>query len=296
MTRNDGSAAKLHQGRHPDKSILLAYIRRQPLDDRLYIQQHIEHCERCSQQCDEYKRISSTLEAALMQVRHFYPRLTSHVFYSIEEHSYESGKLRVAQSLRDDRPKRRMARLRVAISLVLLFAMLLTTVAYAISTNHTPLISYISHQGIATTQPTPDLGNLVPPPQVTSKHKHPPKHGVAPARTPSVAQATTTAATPKPSIVICGTSATGTSMYLMLCGYHFTPGDKVRVVLEYLNASKSLAPVTVNANGQFEDGFTIDCRNAPIVIRASNQSHSTESAMLIDIPRGCTPTPGISSR
>src|SRR6266571_1137511 len=177
MTRDDGSAAKLRHGRHPDKSILLAYIRRQPLDDRLYIQQHIEYCEHCSQLCDEYKRISNTLEDALTQVRHFYPRLTSHVIYSVEKHLYESGKLRAAkrQSLRDYRPKHRMARLTVAISLVL--AMLLTTVVYAISTNTTPLISYISHQGIVTTQPSPDLGNLVPPPQVTSKHKHPPNRG-----------------------------------------------------------------------------------------------------------------------
>jgi len=291
MTRDDGSAAKLRQSKHPDKSILLAYIRRQPLDDRLYIQQHIEHCERCSQQCDEYKYISSTLEAALTQVRHFYPRVTSHVFYNIEEHSYESGKLRAAQrqSLRDYRPKRRMARLGVAISLVL--AMLLTTVAYAISTNHTPLIS---HQGIVTTQPSPDLGNLVPPPQVTSKHKHPPKHVVAPPQTPSVAAATTPFSTPKPSMVICGRSAAGTSMYLMLCGDHFTPGDKVTVVLEYLKNSKSLAPVTVNANGQFEDGFTIDCANVPIVIYANDQTHSTESATLMNIPRGCTPAPGMS--
>jgi hypothetical protein len=294
MTRDDGSAAKLRQSGHPDKSILLAYIRRQPLEDRLYIQQHIEHCERCSQQCDEYKRISSTLEAALMQVRHFYPHVTSQVFYNREEHSYESGKLRAAhrQSLRDYRPKRRMARLGVAISLVL--AMLLTTVAYAISTNHTPLISYTSHQDIVTTQPSPDLGNLVPPPQVTSKHKHPPKHVVAPTRTPSVTAATTPSSTSQPSMVICGSSAAGTSMYLMLCGDHFTPGDKVTVVLEYLKNSKSLAPVTVNANGQFEDGFTIDCANAPIVIYANDQTHSTESATLMNIPRGCTPAPGMS--
>ncbi len=294
MTRDDGSAAKLRQSGHPDKSILLAYIRRQPLEDRLYIQQHIEHCERCSQLSDEYKRISSTLEAALMQVRHFYPHVTSQVFYNREEHSYESGKLRAAhrQSLRDYRPKRRMARLGVAISLVL--AMLLTTVAYAISTNHTPLISYTFHQGIVTTQPSPDLGNLVPPPQVTSKHKHPPKHVVAPIRTPSVTAATTPSSTSQPSMVICGSSAAGTSMYLMLCGDHFTPGDKVTVVLEYLKNSKSLAPVTVNANGQFEDGFTIDCANVPIVIYANDQTHSTESATLMNIPRGCTPAPGMS--
>jgi len=294
MTRDDGSAAKLRQGRHPDKSILLAYIRRQPLDDRLYIQQHIEHCERCSQQCDEYKYISSTLEAALTQVRHFYPRVTSHVFYNIEEHSYESGKLRAAQrqSLRDYRPKRRMARLGVAISLVL--AMLLTTVAYAISTNRTPLVSNVSQQGIVTTQPSPDLGNLVPPPQVTSKHKHPAKHVAAPTRTPSVAAATTPFSTLKASLVICSTSATGTSMYLKLCGDHFTPGDKVTVVLEYPENSRSLAPVTVDANGQFEDGFTVSCANVPIVIYANDQTHSTESATLTYIPRGCTPALGDS--
>ena len=278
MTRDDGSAAKLRQSRHPDKSILLAYIRRQPLDDRLYIQQHVEHCERCGQQCDEYKRLSSSLEDALMQVRHFYPRLTSHVFYTIEEHLYESGKLRGAPGLRDYRPKRRMARPQGAILLVLLFSMLLTTVAYAISTNNTSLISYIPHHNIATTVPSPNLGNLAPPPQVASKHKHPPKHKAVP----------TLASKVRPSIVICGTSITGHSRYLKICGDHFTPGDKVTVVLEYRKNSQSLAPVTVDAKGQFEDGFTIACRNVPMVIFANNQSHSIESAMLIDIPKDCT--------
>src|SRR5215472_416648 len=164
MTRDDGSAAKLRQNGHPDKSILLAYIRRHPLDDRLYIQQHIEHCERCSQQCDEYERISSVLEGALTQVRRFYPRLTSQVFYN-EEHSYESGKSRAArrQGSCGFRPASRMAGLPVAISLVVLFALLLTTVVYAISTNHALLISTRSHQGIDITQPSPGLGNLIPP-------------------------------------------------------------------------------------------------------------------------------------
>src|SRR6266699_1039604 len=97
------------------------------------------------------------------------------------------------------------------------------------------LFHNISHQGIVTTQPSPDLGNLVPPPQV-----------------PSVVAAPTPSSTPGPSMVICGRSAAGTSLYLMLCGDHFTPGDKVTVVLEYLKNSKSLAPVTVNAKGQFE--------------------------------------------
>ncbi len=288
MTRDDGSAAKLRQSRHPDKSILLAYIRRQPLDDRLYIQQHVEHCERCSQQCDEYKRLSSSLEDALMQVRHFYPHLTSYVFFSIEEHSYESGKLRVAQrqSLSDYRAKRKMARLRIAISLVLLFAILLTTVAYAISTNHTSLISYIPHHSIATTQPSPNLGNLVPPPQVTSKHKRPSKHIAVP--TPVVSMASTPASTVRPSMVICDTSITGTSRYLKICGDHFTPGDKVTVVLEYPKNSQSLAPVTVDGKGHFEDGFSRACGDIPIVIHAIDQSHKTESATLTDIPRGCS--------
>src|SRR5260370_2163148 len=112
MTRDDGSAAKLRQSGHPDKSILLAYIRRQPLEDRLYIQRHIEHCERCSQQFDEYKRISSTLEAALMQVRHFYPHVTSHVFYNTEEHSHPTRTLTPPHHphLPHPRPTRRRAR------------------------------------------------------------------------------------------------------------------------------------------------------------------------------------------
>jgi len=293
MTRHDGRAAKPRLSRHPDKSILLAYIRRQPLDDRLYIQQHIEHCERCSQQCDEYKHLSSSLEDALMQVRRLYPRLTSHVFYaSAEEDSYESGsgKLGAArkQSFRNYGSERRMARPQVTILLVLLFAMLLTTVAYAVSTNHTSLISNISHQGLATTQPSPDLGNLVPPPQVTSIRQRPSIH--TPVPTPVVTVVSTPVAIVKPSIVICGTSIIGSSRYLKICGNHFTPGTMVRVVLEYPKNSRSLDPVTVDAKGHFEDGFTIACGDIPIAINADDQSHKTESAMLTDIPKGCTST------
>ena len=81
----------------------------------------------------------------------------------------------------------------------------------------------------------------------------------------------------------------------MLCGDHFTPGDKVTVVFEYLKNSKSLTPVTVHANGQFEDSVSIACANVPIAIYANDQTHSTESATLTNIPRGCTPTPGTSS-
>ena len=95
-------------------------------------------------------------------------------------------------------------------------------------------------------------------------------------------------------MVICGRFVRDTAMYLKVCGEHFTPGDEVTIVLEYPNDSQSLAPVTVDAKGQFEDGFTIDCGNVPIVIYASDQSHKTEAATLTDIPRDCTPAPGDS--
>jgi len=52
--------------------------------------------------------------------------------------------------------------------------------------------------------------------------------------------------------------------------------------------------VTVDAKGQFEDGFIIACANVPIAIHASDQSHRPESATLTDIPRDCTPAPGDS--
>jgi hypothetical protein len=76
-------------------------------------------------------------------------------------------------------------------------------------------------------------------------------------------------------------------MVLMLCGEHFTPGDKVTVVLEYPEHSQSLDPVTVDAHGQFEDRVPVARTHMPIAIATNDQAHSRETALLVDIPRGC---------
>src|SRR5579884_2037090 len=57
-----------HEDRHkaqslrcPDKSILLAYTRNQKIENPLAIRMHIEHCQFCRQQCDEYERLNAML-------------------------------------------------------------------------------------------------------------------------------------------------------------------------------------------------------------------------------------------
>ena len=46
---------------HPENSILLAYTRKQQLEDRLGIHRHIDKCSHCLDKCGEFERSSIEL-------------------------------------------------------------------------------------------------------------------------------------------------------------------------------------------------------------------------------------------
>src|SRR6266513_4929676 len=64
---------------HPEDSILLAYLRKQQLEDRLKISRHIdvEKCPRCLHKLNELKQVSATLEVlGKMRSYQHYPELS----------------------------------------------------------------------------------------------------------------------------------------------------------------------------------------------------------------------------
>ena len=64
---------------HPEDSILLAYLRKQQLEDRLKISRHIdvEQCPRCLHKLNELKQVSATLEVlGKMRSYQHYPELS----------------------------------------------------------------------------------------------------------------------------------------------------------------------------------------------------------------------------
>src|SRR2546430_17117026 len=64
---------------HPEDSILLAYLRKQQLEDRLKISRHIdvEKCPRCLHKLNKLKQVSTTLDAlGVMQQYQHYPELS----------------------------------------------------------------------------------------------------------------------------------------------------------------------------------------------------------------------------
>src|SRR5213080_3182421 len=64
---------------HPEDSILLAYLRKQQLEDRLKISRHIdvEQCPRCLHKLNELKQVSATLEVlGRMRSYQHYPELS----------------------------------------------------------------------------------------------------------------------------------------------------------------------------------------------------------------------------
>src|SRR5258708_12919651 len=70
---------------HPEDSILLAYVRRQQLEDRLSIDRHIngEQCPRCRHKCDELAQTSATLDALRqMAAYQHYPELPTATTFS----------------------------------------------------------------------------------------------------------------------------------------------------------------------------------------------------------------------
>ncbi len=73
---------------HPDKSMLLAYTRRQSLGEaESYIRQHIKVCEECALCCDEYEQVSAGLQDTLEYWKRtsIYPPLAERVLEDIED-------------------------------------------------------------------------------------------------------------------------------------------------------------------------------------------------------------------
>lgn len=72
---------------HPDKSMLLAYTRRQSLGEaESYIRQHIKACEECALCCNEYEQVSAGLQDTLEYWKRIsvYPSLVERVLEDIE--------------------------------------------------------------------------------------------------------------------------------------------------------------------------------------------------------------------
>jgi hypothetical protein len=244
---------------HFEDSILLAYLRRQQLEDglSLRISQHIdiERCPRCCPKLDELARVSATLDVLgrMPSYQHYGELSVADTFARAQgagskETSSQADLYRTRQ-----RPRKsavRLVSLPVAIAITILF----TIIAFALFSGE-PLVPGLSHGGVRSNSgnPTIDLQN-----HATAT----PTLAATAVQTPTLTGTPTTG----PYMEVCSTDTNISHWHLFICGHNFEPDSKV--VLVALGKTATYLPnVAVNKQGDFQVGWVIDkCGNLPTII------------------------------
>jgi len=245
---------------HPEDSILLAYLRKQQVKDRLSVSQHInlEKCPRCLHKLDELEQVSATLDV-LGKIRSYqhYPELSVADTYERMQRA-ASHRTPTKASLNGanqrQRPRKSVVRLislPAAFGLAILFtvAMLVFANLSGTSWNPEPSKESISHsQGNSTvvvfphSTPTPDLDLT------------------ATAGTTPVQTAT------KAYIKVCSTPADIVQRRLVICGHNFDPAHEA-ALLAFGKKSMWQSNLPVDQHGTFQFGWNIvNCSNLPTII------------------------------
>ena len=142
---------------HPEDSILLAYLRKQQLEDRLKISRHIdvEQCPRCLHKLNELKQVSATLEVlGKMRSYQHYPELSvADISARIQRDVSKRAALQTYLHRINNRQRPRMSAVRL-VSLPVAFALtiLFTMVIVFASLYGRPWISGSSSGGTSTSQ------------------------------------------------------------------------------------------------------------------------------------------------
>lgn len=244
---------------HFEDSILLAYLRRQQLEDglSLRISQHIdiERCPRCCPKLDELARVSATLDVLgrMPSYQHYDELSVADTFARAQGAASKRTSSQADLYRTRQRPRKsavRLVSLPVAIAITILF----TIIAFALFSGE-PMVPGPSHGGVHSNpgNPTLDLQN----------------HAAAtPTLAATAVQTPTSTGTPAtgPYMEVCSTDTNITHWHLFICGHNFEPGSKV--VLVALGKTPTLLPnVPVNKQGDFQVGWVIDkCGNLPTII------------------------------
>jgi hypothetical protein len=287
-----------HTREHLEDSILLAYLRRQQLDDAssLLIRQHVEteRCPRCLHKLDELARVSATLDVlGRMPSYQHYPELSvAETYARVQGAASKRASAQAYPYPITDRQRPRKSALRltsvpVALALTLLFTMV---IAFALWSGK-PMVSRMSQGGIRT-----DRYNST----ITLQHLPTTTSDLALTATANANDSTSPVLTPTatpatgPYIEVCAMSNYNIARWrLVICGHNFEAGYKV--VLVALGKTPTLLPnVSVNKQGDFQVGWIIDnCANLPTTIFAYEKTNKTKltEVTLQDIAFGHCPVP-----
>ncbi|HYT37144.1 MAG TPA: hypothetical protein VEL49_08165 [Ktedonobacteraceae bacterium] len=255
---------------HPEDSILLAYLRKQQLEDRLKISRHIdvEKCPRCLHKLNKLKQVSTTLDAlGVMQQYQHYPELSVADTYACVRRA--ADKRTPVQALlhqinNRQRPRAsavRLVSLPVAFGLAILFTMAMLVFANLSGQSWIP----VSVPGVI--RHSQDSSTVVVPSQSTPD--------LALTATANAGTNITPTATPVtgPYIEVCSSPDNIAHWRLVICGHNFEAGYKVALVA--LGKTPTWLPnLSVDKQGNFQVGWNIvNCRNLPTTIIAYEKAN-----------------------
>ncbi len=253
---------------HPEDSILLAYLRRQQLEDRLKISRHInvEQCPRCLHKLNELKQVSATLEVlGVLRSYQHYPELSVDDTYArIQRAAIHRTPVKASLSGTNHRQQPRKSAVRwislpAAFGLTILFMVAMLVFANLSGKSSIPK----SLQGGTSAS----QNNSTSLPQQQS--------------TPVAASATPVTG---PYIEVCSTPNNIAHWRLVICGHNFEAGYKVTLVASG-NVPVRLSNLHIDKQGDFKVGWNImNCGNLPSVIVAHEAVNAkTISARLQNI-------------
>ncbi len=248
--------------KHPEDSILLAYLRGQELEARSSVIQHIENekCSVCLHKLNELKQISTTLEVlGAMRSYQYYPELSvADTFACMQNAVNRQTSTRTVTNKayyqqRPRKPAMQLISVPVALGLAILFTMAMLVFANFSDRSFNPFSlagGTISDQHMYT---------VVVPPHTTS--------------TPQVnlkATATGTPGAKEPHMKVCSTRFDIAQMRMVICAFNFNSKHKATLVV-YMPDKKSFSvrSIPVDKHGKFQVGWPIaGCNKVPTFIYA----------------------------
>lgn len=270
----------------PDDSILLAYTRNQKIENPQKIRLHIERCQTCRQKCSQYERLNATL-GVLASVQ-------SNLSYS-DPLAYEvidvirGGKRQRSKKQTTKAPALSMRVASIPIAFLLVIGTLIVVTAVAAlalmhAGNRTP------NGGTHTVgggQRSSTAVVLQPRPTPTSR----PTSAPAPVLSSTPIVDPTPVSTPY--IAQCSTADDLAHSRIRICGYNFTSGDKVALIVKMPGASvpKQRPAVVVDAQGTFQDSFIIINCKVPLAIFARDLNSLVSTSVLQGISFANCPVP-----
>ncbi len=270
-TRRSNSLSDVNK--HPDESILLAYLRGQQFETRSSVIQHIENekCPVCFQKLDELKQVTHVLDVlGTMRSHQYYPELAAEDMYARIDaiaHQGISAKPANRHVKYPSRPRKSAIRLisvPVAFGLAILFTVSVMVFASLTGRAFNPF----SSQGL-TSSGSHVISVGVSPHQTQTSHANVSATKVAPGEVTPEAKA--------PHIKVCSTKENIAQLKLAICGFSFDSTHKA-ILLFYVLSKQAflLRKTAVDKHGKFRVELNIaDCGNMPTYILGYEATNST---------------------